>query len=105
MAQQAHQHDRQPCSRGQEARKLWTLHYSRGHPLTESRLEKGFYFIALKAGLPIYLYGVDFQRRLIQCNKVVIPSGDVDKDMREIKLYFKDFKGKKPEKFTIGEVD
>ena len=67
--------------------------------------KKGFYFIALKAGLPIYLYGVDFQRRLIQCNKVVIPSGDVDKDMREIKLYFKDFKGKKPEKFTIGEVD
>ena len=39
--------------------------------------KKGFYFIALKAGLPIYLYGVDFQRRLIQCNKVVIPSGDV----------------------------
>lgn len=67
--------------------------------------KKGFYFIALKAGLPIYLYGVDFQHRLIQCNKVVIPSGDVDKDMREIKLYFKDFKGKKPEKFTIGEVD
>ena len=27
-----------------------------------------------------------------------------DKDMREIKLYFKDFKGKHPEKFDIGEV-
>jgi hypothetical protein len=24
--------------------------------------------------------------------------------MREIKLYFKDFKGKKPENFTIGEI-
>ncbi|EKC56898.1 hypothetical protein LEA_14607, partial [human gut metagenome] len=24
---------------------------------------------------------------------------------REIKLYFKDFKGKKPEKFTIGNID
>ena len=35
----------------------------------------------------------------------IIPSGDVDKDMREIKLYFKDFKGKKPEKFTIGNID
>lgn len=67
--------------------------------------KKGFYFIAEKAGIPILLYGVDYQRRLIQCTKVIIPSGDVDKDMREIKLYFKDFKGKKPEKFTIGNVD
>lgn len=67
--------------------------------------KKGFYFIALKAGLPIYLYGLDYQKKLIQCNKVITPSGDVEKDMREIKLYFKDYKGKKPEKFTIGNID
>ena len=67
--------------------------------------KKGFYFIALKAGIPILLYGVDYEKKLIQCTKVIIPSGDVEKDMREIKLYFKDFKGKKPEKFTIGNID
>lgn len=66
--------------------------------------KKGFYFIALKAGLPILLYGVDYERRLIQCTKTIIPTGDLEKDMREIKLYFKDFKGKKPENFTIGEL-
>ncbi|MBQ6800300.1 MAG: acyltransferase, partial [Bacteroidaceae bacterium] len=33
-----------------------------------------------------------------------IPSGDLDKDMREIKLYLKDFKGLHPENFTVGEV-
>ena len=66
--------------------------------------KKGFYFIALKAGLPILLYGVDYEQRLIRCTKTIIPSGDLDKDMREIKLYFKDFKGKKPEQFTIGNV-
>lgn len=66
--------------------------------------KKGFYFIALKAKLPILLYACDYQRKLIQCTKMVIPSGDVEKDMREIKLYFKDFKGKHPEKFTIGTV-
>ena len=53
--------------------------------------KKGFYFIALKAGIPILLYGVDYEKKLIQCTKVIIPSGDVEKDMREIKLYFKDF--------------
>ena len=32
------------------------------------------------------------------------PSGDIEKDMREIKLYFKDFKGKHPEKFDLGKI-
>jgi len=66
--------------------------------------KKGFYYIAQKAGIPILLYGVDYERRLIQCTKTIIPNGDIDGQMREIKLYFKDFKGKKPENFTIGEV-
>ena len=67
--------------------------------------KKGFYFIALKAGLPILLYGLDYERKLIQCTKTIIPSSDLEKDMREIKQYFKGFKGKKPENFTIGEVE
>jgi len=66
--------------------------------------KKGFYFIALKAGIPILLYGVDYERRLIQCTKTIIPSGDLDSDMREIKLYYQHFKGKKTENFTIGEL-
>ena len=66
--------------------------------------KKGFYFIALKAGLPILLYGIDYERRHIQCTKTVIPSGDLDRDMRDIKLYFKGFKGKHPENFTIGDI-
>ena len=72
---------------------------------TRSRVEewkRGFYLIAMKAQLPILLYGVDYERKLIQCTKTIIPSGDVDRDMREIKLYFKDFHGKYPEKFTTG---
>jgi 1-acyl-sn-glycerol-3-phosphate acyltransferase len=65
--------------------------------------KKGFYFIALKAGIPILLYGVDYEKKLIKCTKTVIPTGDLEADMREIKQYFKGFKGKKPENFTIGE--
>ena len=74
---------------------------------TRSRTEdwkKGFYYIALKAQLPILLYGVDYKKKLISCTKTIIPSGDLESDMREIKLYYKDFKGKKPENFTIGDV-
>ena len=74
---------------------------------TRSRVgewKKGFYFIALKAELPILLYGVDYERRFIQCTKTIIPNGNLEEQMREIKLYYKDFRGKKPENFTIGDV-
>lgn len=64
----------------------------------------GFYYIAIKAGIPILLYGLDYDKKLIQCTKSIVPSGNVDEDMRTIKLYFKDFKGKRPEKFSIGRV-
>ena len=66
--------------------------------------KKGFYYIALKAELPILLYGVDYEQRLIRCTKTIVPNGDLEGQMREIKLYYKDFKGKKPGNFTIGEV-
>lgn len=74
---------------------------------TRSRVgewKRGFYFIAQKAQLPILLYGLDYERKLIQCTKTIIPTGDVDSDMREIKQYFKDFHGKFPENFTVGSV-
>lgn len=66
--------------------------------------KKGFYVIAQKAEIPILLYGVDYEKRIIHCTRSIVPSGDIDKDMRDIKLYYKDFKGKYPEKFTIGEL-
>ena len=66
--------------------------------------KKGFYYIAQKAELPILLYGVDYQKKLIQCTKTIIPNGDIDSQMQEIKLYFKDFIGKKPQNFTTDEL-
>jgi 1-acyl-sn-glycerol-3-phosphate acyltransferase len=66
--------------------------------------KKGFYFIAQKADIPILLYGVDYQKKLIQCTKTIVANGDLDAQMREIKMYYKDFKGKKPELFSIGEL-
>ncbi len=67
--------------------------------------KKGFYYIALNAGIPILLYGLDYEKKLIRCTKTVYPTGNIEQDMKEIKLYFKDFKGKHPEKFTIGDTE
>ena len=63
---------------------------------------KGFYYIASKANIPILLYGLDYNRKLIQCTKSMTPSGNFDKDIDEIKNYFKGFTGRHPELFTTG---
>jgi len=64
--------------------------------------KKGFYYIALKAKLPILLYGLDYEKRQIACTKSITPTGDVDRELIEIKQYFKPFKGKHPHLFTTG---
>ena len=71
---------------------------------TRSRVEtwkRGFYYIALKAKLPILLYAIDFGHKRIVCTKQIIPSGDVEADMSEILRYYAegDFIPRFPEKF------
>lgn len=65
--------------------------------------KKGFYYIALGAGIPIVLASFDYEKKCVTATKYIIPTGDIEKDMREIKLYFKGVKGKYPEKFDLGE--
>ena len=67
-------------------------------PVTEWK--KGFYYIALKAELPILLFGLDYGRKRIVFTRAVIPNGDVESQMKEIKDYFSEFEGKHPENFT-----
>ena len=66
--------------------------------------KKGFYYIAAKANVPIVLVGIDYPSKTITATKAIIPSGDMEKDLREIKLYYKGFTGKHPENFSIGNL-
>lgn len=69
-----------------------------------SEWKKGFYYIALQARVPIMLFGIDYPSKTITCTRSLVPTGDIEKDMREIKLYFKQFRGRHPENFSVGEV-
>lgn len=87
------------------ARQRDTFHLCITPEGTRSRTEewkKGFYYIALKAGLPILLYGVDYPSKTIRCTKSILPDGDFDRQMTEIKTYFKDFSGRHPKRFATG---
>lgn len=64
--------------------------------------KRGFYFIALKAGIPIQLYALDYAQKKIVCTTEIVPSGDVEADMKKIMAYYATFEqsGRHPEKFT-----
>ncbi len=66
-----------------------------------TKWRRGFYYIALKANLPIQLYKLDFVEKKISCTKELHPSGNVEADMKIIMQYYKGCKGKYPEKFTV----
>lgn len=62
--------------------------------------KRGFYYIALKAQVPIILIGVDYPSRTISATRTVVPTGDIEADLRDIKEYFKQFRGRHPENFA-----
>ena len=64
--------------------------------------KKGFYYIAQGANVPIVLAYIDYQKKEVGIKKVFEPTGDVEADMRAIKMYYKDFHACKPEKFVTG---
>jgi 1-acyl-sn-glycerol-3-phosphate acyltransferase len=75
---------------------------------TRSKVEtwkRGFYFIALKAGVPIQLYDLDYKHKTIRCTLEIIPSGDVEADMKIIMDYYKHSNAKYPHKFAIEALD
>lgn len=70
------------------------------------RWKRGFYYIALKAQLPIQFYAIDFEKKEIVCTLEMIPQeGHEEEDMRTIMNYYKNFTGKHPEKFEIEHFD
>jgi len=60
--------------------------------------KKGFYFIAQKTGAPIILGYIDYEKKVGGFGPVLKTTGDVDKDIELMKNFYKDKKGKFPEK-------
>ena len=69
-----------------------------------TKWKRGFYFIALKAGLPIQLYAIDYKNKRVVCTKELVPSGDVEADMRLIMDYYRPYEGKYPGKFAVEDI-
>ena len=56
-----------------------------------SAIETGFYYIALKAKVPILMVGFCFKRRIVHFGEKFYPSGNIDKDMKKIISFFSNY--------------
>jgi 1-acyl-sn-glycerol-3-phosphate acyltransferase len=59
----------------------------------------GFYYIALEARVPIVLAFVDYERKIGGLGPLFTPTGDVERDLAQIKLFYAPIKGKRPTQF------
>jgi 1-acyl-sn-glycerol-3-phosphate acyltransferase len=63
--------------------------------------KKGFYYIAYKASVPIALGYLDYAKKEGGVGKVIIPDGDLEKQMQEIKDFYRGMTPKHPERFRL----
>jgi len=63
-----------------------------------AELRTGFYYIALKADVPIVPVAFDYEKKEVKIGKPFTPTGNYEADMKLILPFFKGVKGKIPER-------
>lgn len=87
----------------EEHKELVVLVTPEGTRSLRTKWKTGFYHTAVGAKVPIGLGYLDYKNKVAGVGKMVYPSGDMQKDMREIMAFYKDIPPKHPELFSIDE--
>ncbi len=69
-----------------------------------NRWKRGFYFIALEAGVPVFLGFLDYRRKEGGVGMMVVPSGNFEADFRIIEDFYRDKHPLRPEKFNLSDI-
>ncbi len=64
--------------------------------------KKGFYYVALKAGVPILLTALDYHTKTGKFGGFIYPSGDYQEDLKKIQAFYRGIGAKYPEKFNLS---
>lgn len=67
--------------------------------------KRGFYLIAQRAKVPIYLGAVDYKKKVLIIGSEFIITGDANADMKSIKRFYVGVTAKYPKNFTVGNID
>lgn len=62
--------------------------------------KKGFYYIALGAHVPILIAYFDYGKKEVGFKGIFYPTGDAERDIRQIRAYYKDVTACHPENFV-----
>jgi 1-acyl-sn-glycerol-3-phosphate acyltransferase len=81
----------------EENDKMFMVFTPEGTRSYNPKWKKGFYYIALKANVPIYIGYMDYEKKIGGFHSKFTPTGDVEKDIQYIKDILKQYKGKYPE--------
>ncbi len=65
--------------------------------------KRGFYVVAQKANVPIALAYMDWKTKKGGIGKLMIPSGDYEKDLKEIQLFYTGMQGKHKGCFNLED--
>jgi len=63
--------------------------------------KRGFYFIAMEAKVPIVLSYIDFGKKEAGIGPAFYPTGDYEKDLKEIQDFYRGRTAKYPDQFNI----
>lgn len=66
-----------------------------------TKWKTGFYYVALKANVPICLAFIDSKTKTCGIDKILYPSGDFHKDMKIIMEFYQQMTGINPENFSV----
>ena len=81
----------------EESETLYLVFTPEGTRKYNDKWKKGFYYIALKANVPIYIAYIDYKNKRGGFDRLFVPTGDVEKDIIEIKQVLSKYTGKFPE--------
>jgi 1-acyl-sn-glycerol-3-phosphate acyltransferase len=80
-----------------ENEKLYMVFTPEGTRSYNPNWKKGFYYIAIKAKVPVYICYMDYEKKIGGFHSIFHPTGNVDADIAYIKSVMGQFKGKFPE--------
>ena len=69
-----------------------------------ARWRTGFYYIALKADVPVMMAYLDYESKVIGIRASMKPTGDIQVDFKVIRDYYTGIKGKYPHKESAIEI-
>jgi len=90
----------------EEFDKRETFHLAITPEGTRSLVKKwkmGFYYIAVKANVPIQLAYFDYAKKEMGITKVFYPTGDENADLKVIQDYYQDVTARNPDNFHLQD--